>query len=138
MKLASCIPKPAVSALIVENGRVLLVKRGCEPNKNLWSLPGGSIEPGETIKEATAREVLEETSLVVEVEDVAGAHDVISREGDRILFHYVIVISRAKIISGELWASDDAADAQWIPLNEISAYSTTPGLSERLAKMVGI
>jgi ADP-ribose pyrophosphatase YjhB (NUDIX family) len=131
-----CDPKPAVSALIVEDGRVLLVKRGCEPNKGLWSLPGGSIEPGETLREAAAREVLEETSLVVEVGDVVGAHEVISKDGEALLFHYVIITLRAKVASGELASSDDAADAMWVPLDQLRDYEITKGLTEKLELMM--
>lgn len=130
-----CAPKPAVSALIVEDGSVLLVKRGCEPNKGLWSLPGGSIEPGETMREAAAREVLEETSLVVDVGDVAGVHEVISKDGEALLFHYVIIMLQAKVMSGELAPSDDAADARWVPLDQVKDYPTTPGLVDRLSSM---
>ncbi|MEN6356514.1 MAG: NUDIX hydrolase [Armatimonadota bacterium] len=133
--MADITPKPAVSALIVDDGRVLLVKRGCEPNKGLWSLPGGSIEPGETLREATAREVFEETSLVVEAGDVVGAHEVISKDGEALLFHYVIITLRAKLISGELAPSDDAADAGWVPLDQVGKYPTTPGLADRLSSM---
>jgi len=127
-----CVPIPAVSAVIVKNGRILLVKRGREPNKGLWSLPGGSIELGETVREALAREVLEETSLVVEVGDVASVHHVISRDGDRIAFHYVIVSFFARAVGGTLKPSSDAAEARWVPLGEINDLPTTAGLVERL------
>lgn len=125
-------PTPAVSALIVQNGKVLLVKRGCEPNKGLWSLPGGSIELGETTREAAAREVLEETGLTVEIGEPTGVHDVISREGEGIKFHYVIITFRARVLSGELQAASDAADACWTPLDEIGSLAVTDGLAERI------
>lgn len=127
-----CLPRAAVSAVIIENDKILLVKRGCEPNMGLWSLPGGSIEPGETLKEALAREVLEETSQVVEVGDVAAAHEVITRDGDEILFHYVIINLYARVLSGDLKAASDAADARWVNLTDIANYNTTAGLTERL------
>jgi 8-oxo-dGTP diphosphatase len=128
-------PIPAVSAVIVQNGTILLVKRGDEPNRGLWSLPGGHIELGETARDALAREVLEETSLQVEVGEVASVHDVISREGDRIAFHYVIVSFFATVTGGSLRASSDAAEARWIALGDVRKLQTTAGLSERLRSM---
>jgi 8-oxo-dGTP diphosphatase len=122
----------AISALVIKDGRVLLVRRGWEPSKDLWSLPCGSIEPGETLSEAAAREVLEETSLVVDVGDVAGVYEVISKDGGSLLYHYVIVTLIAKVISGEPAPSDDAADAQWVPLARVSKYPSTPLLIDTL------
>lgn len=127
-----CFPKPAVSAVIVRDGEILLVKRGCEPNMGLWSLPGGSIELGETLQEALAREVLEETSLEVEPGDIAGVYDVIVKDGDTVTFHYVIISLFAKIIFGEPAAASDAADLGWVKLEDVSNYPTTAGLVERL------
>ena len=128
-------PIPAVSALIVKDGKVLLVKRGCEPNRGLWSLPGGSIELGETAREAVAREVLEETGLTIEVGEPAGVHDVISREGDEIVFHYVVITFRANLVSGTLKARSDAADARWVSLAELGDYAITPGLLKRVSRL---
>lgn len=128
-----CFPRVAVSALIEMDGKLLMVRRGHEPNIGLWSLPGGSIEPGETAREACAREVAEETSLTVEVGDVAGVRDVIIRDGDEVAVHYVIISFPAKVIGGELRASSDAAEAQWVPIGEIADYQTSPGLVEWLA-----
>lgn len=130
--MADITPKPAVSALIVDDGKVLLVKRGCEPNKGLWSLPGGSIEPGETLRDAAAREVLEETALVVDVGDVVGAHEVISRDGEALLYHFVIITLYANVISGVLAPSDDAADAKWVPTDQVKKYPTTALLADIL------
>lgn len=126
-------PRAAVSAVIVNEGSILLVRRGCEPNKGLWSLPGGSIEPGETVREALAREVLEETSLSVEVGDVAGVHEVIRRERDVLMYHYVIVNLFARVVAGAPSAGSDATDVRWIPLDRIADHPTTEGLIERLS-----
>ncbi|MCE5198273.1 MAG: NUDIX hydrolase [Armatimonadota bacterium] len=125
-------PKPAVSVIIINNHHILLVRRGHEPSKGLWSLPGGSIELGETMREAAAREVLEETGLVVEVGDIGGVHDAIIRQGNELAFHYVIITFHARIVSGELKAGSDAADARWVSLDEIKDYQTTTGLINRL------
>lgn len=135
MDYPKCSPRPAVSAVIVDRGRVLLVKRGCEPNLGLWSLPGGSIEPGETAREALVREVEEETSLRVEIGDLAAVHDVIARDGDAIRFHYVIISFYARVTAGEPMAASDAAEVSWILLSEVGNLPTTPGLIDRLASL---
>ena len=126
------VPKAAVSAILMDGNRLLLVKRGCEPNKGLWSLPGGSIEPGETAREAVAREVAEETSLQVEAGRVAGVRDVIVRDGDLLRFHYVIINFLAHVIGGELKAASDAADARWFEPEELRELPTTEGLLDSL------
>lgn len=133
MNSEACYPRAAVSAIIVRGTKILLVKRGCEPNLGLWSLPGGSIEPGETTAQALAREVLEETGLAVEVGNVAAVHDLISRDGSgALLFHYLIINLFAEVVSGDLQAASDAADARWVDLDEVAGYHTTAGLVERL------
>lgn len=114
--------------MIIKRRSVLLVQRGREPNKGLWSLPGGSIEWGETAREACAREVLEETGLTVEVKDVATVHDVITDDS-----HYVVISFRAEVISGDLRPGSDAADARWVSFADLPKYRTTPGLSDVIA-----
>jgi 8-oxo-dGTP diphosphatase len=128
-------PVPAVSALIVDQGRVLLVKRGSEPNKDLWSLPGGAVELGETIKDALIREVREETSLEIEPTDVAGVRDVISEGPEGIDFHYVVITFRARVTGGELAAGSDAAEARWFHPCEIDSARSTDGLRELLESL---
>jgi ADP-ribose pyrophosphatase YjhB (NUDIX family) len=128
-----CFPKPAVSAIILDEDRILLVRRGDEPNKGLWSLPGGSIELGETARGALIREIAEETGLTVEPTGVAGVRDVIARENGNILFHYVIISFYAKVISGTPVPASDAAELRWIPICELQFYETTPGLLDWLA-----
>ncbi|MCL5102506.1 MAG: NUDIX hydrolase [Armatimonadetes bacterium] len=136
MNKRQCFPRPAVSAVIVRDCSILLVKRGFEPNEGAWSFPGGRIEPGETAREAIEREVMEETSLRIEVGDVAGVYDVISRDGDLLLFHYVIINFRARVISGELKPASDAADARWFKFDELASLPTTPNLLDRLRAAV--
>lgn len=125
-------PVAAVSAVIVENDRILLVKRGVEPNKGLWSLPGGAIELGETARDALIREVREETCLDVEPVKVAYVHDVIARTNADVHYHYVIIGFFARVLAGSARASSDAADIQWVPLADIKYLKTTTGLLEKL------
>lgn len=108
---------PCVGAVIRdEAGRILLIKRGHDPGKGLWSVPGGRIEPGETDEQAVVREVREETGLEVECGPLVGA---IERPG---MAGTILQISdyRAIVTGGELAAGDDAADARWLTLQEAS------------------
>jgi mutator protein MutT len=129
----SAAPRPtvAVGAFVRdEAGRVLVVQRGAPPGAGLWSVPGGKQEPGETLAQAVAREVREETGLVVEVGALAC---VVERIGDD--FHYVIVDYRARVVGGELRASSDASAAKYVTLEELAAMPHTDGLLEALAKV---
>jgi 8-oxo-dGTP diphosphatase len=114
-------PIRAVGAVITHaDGRLLLIKRGNEPGRGLWSLPGGHVEPGESDVAAVAREVLEETGLVVEVGELAGR----VQRG-----RYDIADYFATVVSGDLAAATDALDAVW---DNPLARVTTPGLVEAL------
>lgn len=123
-------PIPGVSAIVVEGGRVLLVRRGQEPNKGLWSLPGGSIEFGETARDAVIREVREETSLDVEPTAVAAVQDIVFPNKDNPLFHYVVIVFQARVVGGTLAAASDAAETCWVPLKDIDRLPTTEGLAD--------
>ena len=103
----------------------------------LWSLPGGRVELGEALRHALAREVLEETSIVVEVGEIAGVYSVIERNGAEVRYHYVIVSLFASVVSGDLAAASDASDACWARLDNLAAYQTTAGLADRLKAIAG-
>lgn len=117
---------PCVGAVIRDGmGRILLIKRGHEPGKGLWSVPGGRIEPGETDEQAVVREVREETGLEVECGPLLGAIDRPGMSGT------ILQISdyRAVVTGGELAAGDDAADARWLTLQEASELDSTGKLT---------
>lgn len=137
-------PIPAVAAIIVEDGRILLVKRGVEPSKGKWSIPGGSVEWGESLTDALRREVREETGLEIEVDGIAGIFDLIIQpsadssqpSADRAeAFHYIIVDYFAHPVGGELSPGDDASDARWVPVHELGDYDLSDHLRERLREM---
>lgn len=116
----------AGAVVLDDRGRLLLVLRRNEPSAGLWSLPGGRLEPGETAAAAAAREVLEETGLVVEV----GA-----QLGTAVLGSYVVHDFAARVLRGTLLAGDDAAEARWCTGAEIAAMQLTPGLLAELEAM---
>ncbi len=117
-------PIVGVGAVIVQNGRVLLVRRGNEPLRNQWSIPGGVLELGETLRAGAAREALEETGLVVKPGEVLDAVDSIWRdEQGRPQYHYVLVDLLCRVVSGELQAGTDVSEAQWFDAMDVEALA---------------
>ena len=114
------------SGLIVRDGKVLLIRRGKQPYKDHWSLPGGGVERGETIREAVKREVLEETGFEVDVGLVAGYREEIIGPDE----HYLILAFHCTVTGGELCAGDDAAECAFMDPNELTDVLTTPALSD--------
>ncbi len=124
-------PILAVSAAIIRDGKVLVVRRARAPAAGLYTLPGGGVEVGETLKEAVKREVREETALVVEPVALAGYREAIARDGaGRIERHFVILPFAARWIAGEPVLNDELAEAKWLGRSEIAALDTTVGLGE--------
>ena len=113
-------PFVGVGAIIVENGRVVLIKRGHAPAAGEWSIPGGTMEVGETVREAIVREAHEETGLIVEPGELFGVFDRLLRDPDgRARYHYVLIDFQCTRIGGELNAGGDAADARWFTAEEV-------------------
>jgi len=109
--------------VVVESGRVLLVRRGQEPLKGRWSLPGGLLELGESIQDGVIREVEEETGLTVEPVELVELLDRIHRENDRVRYHYVIADYLCRVIGGSLRASSDADEVRWVERAEWNSHS---------------
>ena len=116
-------PLLGVGAVIVDRGRVLLVQRGTEPARGQWSLPGGLVEIGESLSNAVAREVREETGLNVEPVELIELLDRIYREGERVRYHYVIADYLCRVKGGELSAGSDAAQVRWVERSEWNSHS---------------
>jgi 8-oxo-dGTP diphosphatase len=107
-------PLVGVGGVVVDAGRVLLVRRGREPLKGHWSLPGGLLEVGEALTTGVAREVLEETGLMVQPVELVELLERIHRAGDRVQYHYVIADYLCRVVGGELKAASDADEARWV------------------------
>jgi ADP-ribose pyrophosphatase YjhB (NUDIX family) len=115
-----------VGLYVVKDGKVLLVRRGNEPGKGKWSLPGGRIRFGERSEEAALREMREETGLEVRLRRVVDVVDVFWRsEMGELLEHFVIVDFEAEVIGGELRPADDALDARWFSPEELKGLEMT-------------
>jgi mutator protein MutT len=124
-------PLVGVGAVIVEAGRVLLVKRGHPPLAGEWSIPGGVLEVGETVREAAVREALEETGLTVEPRDLLGVFDrVLPDETGRTKYHYVLIDFLCRRIAGEPQAAGDAAEARWFTKEELAKLSLAKDTAE--------
>ena len=119
-------PRVGVGAIVINDGKVLLVKRGIPPGKDLWAIPGGHVELGETLQETAEREILEETGIIIKARDPVYTFDLIERDNPgKIRFHYIVVDLMAEYISGEPHGDDDALEASWLSWEEIKKLSVT-------------
>lgn len=113
-------PLVGVGAIIVEDGRVLLVKRGHAPLLGEWSIPGGVLELGETVRQAARREAMEETGLTIEPMELLGVFDRVMRdERGRVKYQYVLIDFLCRKVAGDLCASGDADGCRWFTPKEL-------------------
>jgi 8-oxo-dGTP diphosphatase len=116
MQLPHPRPVPAALAVLVRNEQVLLVRRANPPDAGKWGFPGGRLEWGETLAEATLRELAEETGIRATYDRVLTALDVLDGAPAALNFHYVLIASRCLWVSGDPIAADDALEARWFPM----------------------
>jgi ADP-ribose pyrophosphatase YjhB (NUDIX family) len=116
-------PLIGVGAVVVDKGRVLMVRRGTEPLKGHWSLPGGLVELGEPLLAAVVREVREETGLTVEPVELIELLDRIHRQDERVRYHYVIADYLCRVAGGSLRAASDAEAVRWVERAEWNSHS---------------
>jgi ADP-ribose pyrophosphatase YjhB (NUDIX family) len=127
-------PILAVSAAIIRDGRILIVQRGRAPALGIHTLPGGGVEAGETLLAAAAREVHEETGLVVVPHTLLGYREAILRDDDgRVERHFVILPFLSRYVEGELVLNEELMAARWCEAHELSGLPTTEGLAEIVA-----
>jgi len=113
-------PLVGVGAVVIEDERVLLVKRGRAPLFGKWSIPGGALEVGETLRSAVVREAREETGLMIEPAELLGVFErVVPDEQGRMRYHYVLIDFLCQRVSGDLAAADDAEQARWFHREEL-------------------
>lgn len=124
-----------VGALIIEDGRILLVERGGEPLRGYWSLPGGAVETGESLEAALRREVHEETGLQIREPYLIEVFERLMHDAEnRCEYHYVLLDYVCRVASGEARASDDAAKVGWFRPDEIPGLLVTEGTPGVIAK----
>lgn len=130
-------PYLAVSAAILRDGKVLVVRRARKPAVNFYTLPGGAVEAGETLAEAVVREVREETQLAIEPVALAGHREVITRDAQgRVERHFVILSFAARWLSGEPVLNEELDDARWLKPSELTGLKTTEGLAAIVAAAI--
>ena len=117
-------PIAGVGAVVVDGQKVLLVRRGQQPLKGEWSLPGGALELGETLQQGIVREVQEECGLLVVPADVVEVFDriVLDETTGRVRYHYVLVDFLCYPVGGRLVSGDDAEEAVWVSREELVAF----------------
>ena len=133
------VPRVGVGAVVLHEGKVLLVRRAARPSPGKWSLPGGLVELGESTIEAVKRELREECAVDIQVVDVCGVITRVIRDAeDRIRYHYVLVDYLARVDSDAICAGDDAAEAQWVEVGRVHELETTDGLMDMIERAVAL
>jgi ADP-ribose pyrophosphatase YjhB (NUDIX family) len=133
-------PRVGVGAIVLHQGRVLLVKRGQAPAVGLWSVPGGLVDLGETTVEAVRREVEEECGLKVRVAGLVGVLDRITRDaGGLVRYHWVLVDYLAVPESNDtITAGSDAAEVRWVSIEEVERLPITEGLMDMIRRAAAL
>ena len=129
------LPVVGVGGVVIHEGRALLIKRGSEPLKDQWSIPGGTLELGESIQEGVRRELLEETGIEVRVGELIEVFDRIFRDAaGKIQYHFVIVDYLCEKISGEAHAASDVTDVAWVREEDLWNYKLTEAATRVIRK----
>lgn len=132
-------PIVAVGGIVVKRGKVLLVRRGREPNQNLWTLPGGAVRLGEGLREALTREIEEECGIEVEIGGVVEVVDQVhyDQEG-RVRYHYVIIDFLVSWRAGQLSPASDILEARWVDPAAFKGLPLTEGLLPVIEKALSL
>ena len=127
-------PTPGAGAVVINDGRILLIRRAGGAYADYWAVPGGHQRRGETMREAVIREVGEETGLTVDVREVVWAGDIMD-DGLPPAYHYAVVDFAATPTGGHLEAGDDAAEVRWVPVDEVHSMRLTPTMNDLLDRI---
>jgi ADP-ribose pyrophosphatase YjhB (NUDIX family) len=126
-------PIVGVSAVVFDNDRVLLARRGKSPGKDTWNLPGGAVEIGERLEEAIRREIREEASLDFSIGGLVGVFDTVTRdEKNKVKYHYILVNYWGGVLSGKPKADSDVKELRWVSLDKIEMF----GIAENVKKSI--
>ena len=129
-------PMVGVGILIRKGEEYLMIKRASEPDRGLWSIPGGMVEIGEKAAEAAVREAEEETGLQVEIiEDLGVVDKIVRDEAGRVKYHFVIIDYLAEPVSGEMHHHDDALDALWVHPRDFRKYQMSQTVIDLLKRI---
>jgi ADP-ribose pyrophosphatase YjhB (NUDIX family) len=118
-------PILGVLAVIIQDRKILLVKRRADPGRGRWSVPGGTVHLSEKVRDAALREVKEETGLDIEIADdrpLDVFDNIVTDENGRTHYHFTLLQFLAKIKGGSLKAAEDNAEARWVPLDDVKRY----------------
>ena len=122
-------PVVAASAVVLREGQILMIRRSNEPNKGMWSIPGGRVELGETVYEAVQREVFEECNIEIEILRLLNVGDnIIQDDEGRVKYHYILVDFLAEYKCGEITAQSDAEEYRWVTTKELHRLDIAPQL----------
>jgi ADP-ribose pyrophosphatase len=128
-------PIPGVGVVVRKDDLVLLIQRGKNPGYGMWGLPGGTIELGENVRDAAAREVREECGIEIALGEVVDAVDIVLRDdAGRARYHYVVVDFSARYVSGEVRAGDDVLDARWVARADVLKFDVPKMTRQVIAK----
>ncbi|MFQ6077381.1 MAG: NUDIX hydrolase [Candidatus Bathyarchaeia archaeon] len=129
-------PLVGVGVVIREGDKILLIRRGVNPGKGRWSIPGGLVELGEEVREAAKREVEEETGLRVEVDRLLEVFDRVGYDDDgRVRFHWFIIDFLAHPVGGDLRLTPEVMEARWVKIDEVDAYPVTEALKALVKRL---
>ena len=132
-------PRVGIGALIFKDNRILLIKRGQEPSKGKWTVPGGLVELGERLSETVQREIYEECNIRIRVLDRLGIFEFIETDQQKdVRFHYIVIDYLADYVAGELKAGSDIDEARWVELDKTDELDITDSIKPLIQKAIAI
>ncbi len=130
-------PICGVGVVVRKGDSVLLIQRGREPRLGEWTVPGGAVELGESLRDAARREIREECGIEIQLGEVVDAFDLMSRDAaGKLKYHYIVIDFAATYVGGNLRAGDDVMDARWVTLSELGKYSLDEKTREEIVKVL--